>query len=169
MATLKSTQFQAIESGPDASNLLPLQGRSGKALHYEVSFPSTVAAGDNMIIDFLGNNYILPELGRIASDGGATALTVDLGWGTYNKSTGTLDVSGSNGDVDAFCDGYVADSADATNLLHNDTPTAGVFTRVAPSIGEKEERVLVLTAVSETLGENATIILDLPVSPYPTS
>jgi hypothetical protein len=165
MATLKSTQFDAIESGPDADNLLPLQGRTGKALHYEVSFPAAVAAGDNMIIDYLGDNYPLPELGRVASDGGATALTVSLGHGEYDESTGVLTVT----DNDSLMASYVADAADATNMLHDDAPTAGVFTRVTPSNGRIVKRVLILTAVAETLGEDATVIIDLPVSSSPTS
>jgi hypothetical protein len=165
MATLKSTQFAAIEAGRVSTYQLPKQGLDGRSLHYEFSFPATVAAGDNMILGYLDDNIPLPELGRIASDGGATALTVSLGHGEYNVSTGVLTVT----DDDSFCASYVADAADATDMLHDDAPTAGVFTRVEGTNDRIDKTVVIATAVAETLGEDATVIADLPCAINPTS
>ena len=164
MATLTSIQFDAILAGPSAPPVLTTQEVNG-ALHYEVEFPSAVAAGDNMIVGFLGNKQPLPELGTISSDGVGTALTVDVGHGEYDLASGVLTVT----DVDSFCDGYVADDADTTSLQHDDAPTAGVFTRVNSADTRESRTVVIVTAVAETGGELTDLIINIPTSPNSTS
>lgn len=164
MATLVSTKFQAILDGPVSPPVLTTQEVNG-ALHYEVAFPATVAAGDNMIVGYLGNKQPLPELGTISSDGGATALTVDVGHGEYDLASGVLTVT----NADSFCDGYVATTVDSTRLLHDDAPTAGVFTRVNSADTRESRTVVIVTAVAETSGEDANLIINLPTSPNSTS
>ena len=164
MATLKSIQFQAILDGPVAPPVLTHQ-QVGNSLHYEVAFPAAVAVGDNMIVGYLDNKQPLPELGFISSDGGATALTVDVGHGEYDTTSGVLTVT----NVDSIVDGYVATSADSTRLLHDDAPTAGVFTRIESANTRVSKTVIIVTAVAETSGELANLIISIPTSPVKTS